>query len=292
VRIYVTGGPEEGSACLADLARMGHQAATAQSGGREAAAACEMVLAFDTQADAAGRAGGPALGLALGVELGLALGGRKRVWLVGRAELGPGAADFATAGLFRTFAGWEEARSELEAAAPASEPPGPAEPPPELSLDMGALADDCVLRMWQQHGVSTLTLHPHLEKYAPGLSARVLAYRRCRQSIYAAVLDAWGRAGRPHSFSEGDPVAAPWADHAACMAWFGGCIRLAQFDAALDEIAEQRQAALSAFRAGGQLSALPAAIPAPGTGVPIPAPEARPAARQEASAAAPAAPGP
>jgi hypothetical protein len=206
--------------------------------------------------------------------------------------LGPGAADFATAGLFRTFAGWEEARSELEAAAPASEPPGPAEPPPELSLDMGALADDCVLRMWQQHGVSTLTLHPHLEKYAPGLSARVLAYRRCRQSIYAAVLDAWGRAGRPHSFSEGDPVAAPWADHAACMAWFGGCIRLAQFDAALDEIAEQRQAALSAFRAGGQLSALPAAIPAPGTGVPIPAPEARPAARQEASAAAPAAPGP
>jgi hypothetical protein len=171
------------------------------------------------------------------MELGAAVALGRRVVVVGRSDhpmaMLPGV---------ERCRDWEEAKAVLSRIA------GKSKSEPQLSVEDTNYA----LKFWGEFAVKIIGMSDYLDKYAPGVAARVNDYTRCRSEIYTAIVRAWVAAGRPCCVTDAkeplSPEAARYAEHVAVAEWFGGCVRVAEIDSTQDDLARRREAALASMQ--------------------------------------------
>ena len=233
-KVYVCGTGSQVRTVRTWLARAGFDPLPAPDespvwadGVRKAVASADVVVAV---------AGGKGAAQVAEYELGVAAGLGKRVLAVGPPErLGYGC------GAFVRCPDWEHAKRALGHIGTGA---------PDATL--GANDLNYVLKFWNDFAVKCVNLPEYLDRYAPGLAARVADHARARAGIYGAAVTAWEAAGRPGAVAAADETGTPlspevveYAAHAAVSAWFERAVKLAEIDHTRDTLARDKEAVLA-----------------------------------------------
>ncbi len=232
-KVYVCGAAKETRAARTWLARAGFDATPQPPESpvwadetRKALAAADVVVAL---------ASGKGAGQVAEYELGVAAGLGKRVLAVGPAErMGYGYGGFVRC------PDWDHAKRALAHIGTGA---------PEVVLSPADA--NYVMKFWNDFAVKVVNLPQYIDRYAPGLAARVADHARARGGIYRAAVEAWKAAGSPGLVAappaEGalSPESADFCEHTAVSEWFAKAVRLAEIDHTRESLARDREAVLA-----------------------------------------------
>ena len=232
-KVYVVGAAKDARAARTWLARQGFDAVPPPAESpvwadetKRAVAAADVVVAL---------ASGKGAGQVAEFEVGVAAGLGKRVLAVGPAErIGYGYGGFVRC------PDWDHAKRALAHIGTGV---------PEVVLSPADA--NYVLKFWNEYAVKVVNLPQYLDRYAPGIAARVADHARARGGIYRAAVEAWRAAGSPGRVVP-DPTEVPlspesndFCEHTAVAEWFAKAVRLAEIDHTRDSLARDREAVLA-----------------------------------------------